>query len=131
MKDRREVLVSVAAGAHNSEDLVSEGAQRDGRLCVGGSVLSQAKILETEAQPHRHQSVLYVGQRAFLSFLLKKYPNGRMQNTCGEGMNSYPDGPNNTGTKNDPVNAVTVNLSVKHRWDLQEEDIKKTKEQLK
>lgn len=32
------------------EDLVGEGTQRDGRLRVGGSVLSQTKILETEAQ---------------------------------------------------------------------------------
>lgn len=54
-----------------------------------------------------------------------------MQNTCCEGIKSYPDGLNNTRTKNDPVNAVTVNLSVKHRWDVQEEDVKKTKEQLK
>lgn len=54
-----------------------------------------------------------------------------MRNTCCEGINSYPDGLNNTRTKNDPVNAVTVNLSVKHRWDVQEEDVKKTKEQLK
>lgn len=54
-----------------------------------------------------------------------------MQNTRWEGINSYPDGLNNTRTKNDPVNAVTVNLSVKHRWDVQEEDVKKTKEQLK
>lgn len=54
-----------------------------------------------------------------------------MQNTCWEGINSDPDGLNNTRTKNDPVNAVTVNLSVKHRWDVQEEDVKKTKEQLK
>lgn len=48
LEDRREVLVSIATGAHDSEDLVGKGTQRDGRLCVGGSVLSQTKILETE-----------------------------------------------------------------------------------
>lgn len=48
LEDGWEVLVSVASGAHDSVDLVGEGTQRDGRLSVGGSVLSQTKILWTQ-----------------------------------------------------------------------------------
>lgn len=50
LEDGGEVLVSVAAGAHDSEDLVGQGTQRDGCLCVSRSVLSQTKILEMETQ---------------------------------------------------------------------------------
>lgn len=43
-------------------------------------------------------------------------------------INRDPDGLNNT--KTEPVNAVTVNLSVKHRWDSQKDCKTETTEQL-
>lgn len=45
LEDGREVLVGVAAGAHDPEDLVGQRAQRDGGPSVGGRVLGQAQVL--------------------------------------------------------------------------------------
>ena len=45
LEDGWKILVSVAARAHDSEDLMGKGTQRDGCLCVGGCVLGQTEIL--------------------------------------------------------------------------------------
>lgn len=45
LEDGGEVLVGVAAGAHDPEDLVGQRAQRDGGPSVGGRVLGQAQVL--------------------------------------------------------------------------------------
>lgn len=45
LEDGGKILVSVASRAHDSVDLVGQGTQRDGGLCVGGGVLGQTEIL--------------------------------------------------------------------------------------
>lgn len=46
LEDGGEVLVGVAPGAHDPEDLMGQRAQRDGGPSVGGRVLGQAQVLD-------------------------------------------------------------------------------------
>lgn len=73
LEDGGEVLVGVAAGAHDPEDLVGQRAQRDGGPSVGGRVLGQAQVLHGERSQVRRpdgnmlahrSSVLRWGQRS-------------------------------------------------------------------
>lgn len=41
-----KIFIGVTASAHHTVDLMGQGAERDGSLCVGGRVLCEAQILK-------------------------------------------------------------------------------------